>query len=518
MKRLLKSIIVWLMICVIVTANLLLAEAKTVLTVNQTEEYINTISKQQMSTYPNPKFGTGGGEWTVMSLARYGSITEEYVNVYKNNLEATLKKYKGVLSDRKYTEYSRVVIALTAIGENAESFSGYNLVEPLFDLEKVKLQGLNGVAYALIAIGSGGYSNPKDEAGETITDRLVDEILQEQFSGGGWSLSGDNADTDLTAICIQALAPYMEDKKVKKAVNEGLEVLSKLQCDSGGFATMGTETCESTAQVLVAMTEAGVSIEDDRFVKSGKTVLDGLLAYYKGSGFSHLPGSGKNAVATDQATYALVSYYRSISGMNRLYDMSDGLVYKKIEDDVGEEIKTGIEEATKKQTVTNTEQKDIESAGNEQQIKEKNDKKTNSSGKKKNKTSEKKDDKKDINIEETDTTEESYSVSESESIEKEINTNDIDKETEGKLVDLEDSAEVNSKEEENEAETKNTLENETTKDTIEETGNKGKQIRLFSALLVIFTCAACGFGIWKKNRLLNRGKSAYERIDTNHEG
>lgn len=494
MKKFLNSITVWFMVCIIVLSNLIFAEAKTVLTVKQTEEYINIISKQQMSTYPNPKFGTTGGEWSIMFLARYGSITEEYVELYKKNLGESLNKCKGVLSDKKYTEYARVVIALTSIGENAESFKGYNLVKPLYDIDKVRLQGINGVAYALIAISTGNYSNPKDETGKTVTDILVEEILQAQLEDGGWCLSGNRADTDLTAICIQALIPYMENKKIKKAVEMAFDRLSELQCESGGFATMGTETCESTAQVLVALAEAGVSIEDKRFVKNGNTILDGLLVYYKNKGFSHLSGMGKNIVATEQAAYALVSYYRSVSGMNRLYDMRDGLVYKKIEDSVKENSKVSIEEHTKNQIVIKENQNVDNCIENEQQANVNNDKKTNSKSKKnKCKTNRKNVNKNNINTEESDFVEESVSVSEKENIyetEKIVEQNNKENNTEDNLK---TNVEIDSKKD-NVTQT----EKQCDKEKMRQTDNEGNPRRIKEALLALTVGAICGCWIYIK--------------------
>lgn len=333
-RKIITAVIIMSMLFMVVSEGNCV-KAGTVLNPSQTENYLNNISKYQMSANSNPGYGSTGGEWTVMSLARYGSINKAYIEKYKENLKKALDNCNGVLSTRKYTEYSRVVIALTAIGENPANFEGYDLLSPLYDYNKVALQGANGIVYGLIALDCGNYSVPvKDGSEKTSREKMIDTILRVQLEDGGWSYSGKDSDADMTAMVIQALAPHMKDNnKIKKAVQEGFEVLSSLQKSSGAFSTAGEETCESTAQVLTAMCEAGVSVTDERFVKNNHTVLDALLSYYKDGAFSHIKGGEKNAMSTDQAMYALVAYDRSISNKNRLYDMTDGLVLKNTEEE-----------------------------------------------------------------------------------------------------------------------------------------------------------------------------------------
>ncbi len=61
---------------------------------------------------------------------------------------------------KKYTEYSRVIIALTSIGKDPKNVGGYNLLLPLGDFEKTTWQGINGAIWALIALDCGQYDMP----------------------------------------------------------------------------------------------------------------------------------------------------------------------------------------------------------------------------------------------------------------------------------------------------------------------------------------------------------------------
>lgn len=324
MKRLLNKLIYIILVCTMAVSLCINAKANTVYNSEQVEKYLDDVTKHQMSVHSNPGYGSIGGEWTVMSVARYKKIDSKYANTYISNLKKTLDECQGVLSERKYTEYSRVIIALTALGENPENFYGYNLLSNLSEYDKITLQGINGAIYALIALDCGDYSIPKSNGKNgTTREKLIKVILDNELSDGGWSITGNNADADVTAMAIQSLVPHKKDEKVKKAIDKALDRLSDMQNESGAYETAGAETCESTAQVLTALSEAGVKVSDKRFVKNNNTILDGLMSFYGNSGFSHTKNGKINSMATDQGMYALVSYYRNITGKNRLYDMKD---------------------------------------------------------------------------------------------------------------------------------------------------------------------------------------------------
>ena len=96
----------------------------------------------------------------------------------------------GELSDKKFSEYSRVILALTAIGKDPADVGGYDLLAKLADMDKVTYQGLNGAIFALIALDSAGYEVPAaaEGANQTSREALVAYILDKQLSDGGWAL------------------------------------------------------------------------------------------------------------------------------------------------------------------------------------------------------------------------------------------------------------------------------------------------------------------------------------------
>lgn len=279
-------------------------------------QYIN-------SAVPSPGVSSIGGEWAVIALARSGAENQQnFFDKYYDSLVKKLTDKNGVLHDRKYTEYSRAVLAVTAIGKNAENVSGYNLITTLCDFDNTVWQGINGAIWALIALDSGNYAVGNTE----IREKYIEKIISEQNSDGGWSLGEtDASDTDLTAMALTALAKYKNDEKISTAVISALDFLSNSQNENGGFSTYGTETSESVSQVIIALCALKIPQNDARFVKNGKTAYDNLMTYYDGNGgFYHdADKSGSNQMASEQAFCALVSLKRFNENLCSVYDMTD---------------------------------------------------------------------------------------------------------------------------------------------------------------------------------------------------
>lgn len=295
------------------------------------EAYKDTGDAQALKT---PGTGSIEGEWLMLGLARAEhTITTDNRTTYLDAVRSYINaRYRdGKLYDAGFkttvsTDNSRIILALTALGEDPQTFvTGKDLLKGYSDFDWVKKQGINGTIWALIALDSNQYEIP---TGTTTRDKLISDILDNQTTNGGWATSGDVADADMTAMAIQALAPYYSRANVKTAVNKALNLLSKTQNNETGayYNSYNELSVESTAQVIVALTSLGINpTKDDRFItNSGLTLLDGLMNFYNGSGeFKHTVNGQGNPMATEQSYYALVSYYRHLDGKTTLYDMSD---------------------------------------------------------------------------------------------------------------------------------------------------------------------------------------------------
>ena len=313
------------LLCILLLLSLLLSLTACGKQANQLEKTAGYLQAQIAA----PGTGSVGGDWLIFGLARSGvKVPQKYFDAYYENVEAAVREKNGVLSDRKYTEYSRTVLALTAIGKNPVDVAGFDLLKPLADFEQVTKQGINGTIFALLAMDSGKYEIPEnpDAAVQSTRQMYVDELLARELPDGGWTLTGGEPDVDITAMTLQALAKYRDQADVTAAVERGLAVLSSLQEPDGGYVSWGSSNSESVAQVLVALTELGVPLDDERFTKNGITVEDALLRFAQENGaFVHVrDGSGgDDGMATEQAFYALAAIHRAETGETTLYDMTD---------------------------------------------------------------------------------------------------------------------------------------------------------------------------------------------------
>lgn len=291
----------------------------------QEESGLQKIADWMRSEIPEPGFGSVGGEWLAMGLARSEMEgMEEYLLGYGERVAAHTAEQGGILHNRKYTEYSRTILAWTAIGRDATDVGGFNLLMPLADFEQTVFQGLNGPIYALIALDCGGYEIPENISDNTqaTRDMYVDYIVNAESPDGGWSMAGGPAEIDITAMALQALAKYQDRPDVAAAVERGLELLSQQQNVNGGFSDGNGETSEAISQTIVALTELGISLDDSRFVKNGNTLKDALLRFQMENGsFRHIMEGDTDLLSTEQAFYALVALERMEQGKTSLYSM-----------------------------------------------------------------------------------------------------------------------------------------------------------------------------------------------------
>lgn len=320
------------------------ADADTTKIYEQTGKYLNGLG--------TPGVGSTGGEWLTIGLSRADyDVSDEWSEGYYANavdyVKKEIDKDTGRLHRVKSTDNSRLILALTATGRDVTDVGGYNLLTALADLDYLQKQGNNGPIWALIALDSHDYEIPEvqTEGTQATRENIIDTILKGRNSDGGWSLNkteSGSSDVDMTAMAIQALAPYYKDEshskhaEVKAAVDKALALLSDMQKKTGGFDSWGTVNAESCAQVLTALTSLGINPEkDERFIKGDYSVIDALLSFaVDDKGFQHVAGGGLDGMATEQAYYALASYYRLLDGKTSLYDMSDVKIGEAYEPDV----------------------------------------------------------------------------------------------------------------------------------------------------------------------------------------
>lgn len=283
---------------------------------------------QALAAANDPTVSEVGGEWLVLGLARSGrEVPEGY---YENVLAYVAENIneKGQLHARKSTDNARLILALTAAGYDVTDVGGHNLLLGLSDYDYTVWQGINAAVFALIAYDTGAYEIPTvyDGGVQNSREKLIAYILDAQLEDGGWTLWGNNADTDLTAMAVQSLAPYYDtNADVKAAVDKALAKLSGMQNAVGGFGSVDGSSTESCAQVIVALTALGIDPEKDaRFIKNGRSAVDAMCDFYVEDGsFKHIASGKSDLMATEQAYYALTAYARFLDEETSLYDMTD---------------------------------------------------------------------------------------------------------------------------------------------------------------------------------------------------
>lgn len=309
------------------------------------EDYLRNVLAYVKKEAPNPSYGYGesvGTEWAILAEARGNVNATVWYDTYLSNTAAAVAALNGNLDQSptqiKRTEYSRLILALTALGEDATEFTGsngrvYNLVSPLFDKTssgtyRVSEQGNNGTAFALIALDSGSYY--KDATGNAAREAWIKTLHTNQHSNGAWNIDGDHPgdNVDTTAMVVQALAPYYaSNTDAKDAVDKAVGWLSAQYQLRGDYGSS-----ESAAQVIVALSALGDAKTYSRFQYNGISVLSNFLSYADETtgGFLHVkvdPSTGGagtvNQMSSEQAAYTLVAYDRYVNGSKRLYDMSD---------------------------------------------------------------------------------------------------------------------------------------------------------------------------------------------------
>ncbi|MGN0649636.1 MAG: DUF4430 domain-containing protein [Oscillospiraceae bacterium] len=237
----------------------------------------------------------GDADWYAFCRARlYGaqSDSEEF-------LASACDKAQQLLDSEGFippTDLQRTSLLLSAFGEENTQL----LDKAVFFNDSLDRQGLNAYIWALIA--AQGADIPENAI--NTPDSLIDRLLAAQLSDGGFNLIGEGADTDITAAVIYALAPYSDRAEVKSALTAAEAALTAMQCESGGFMSMGVENCESAAQAVIAFTAIGCGENDERVSRA----ISALTAYRQtDGGFSHLIGGSSNAISTAQALEAFAA-------------------------------------------------------------------------------------------------------------------------------------------------------------------------------------------------------------------
>ena len=251
---------------------------------------INVNAKSEDLNY------SSSNDWLVL---KYYKENHDFNKIY---YIAQIKEHLRTLETDKMTEYHRLTFASIACGLDPRVISiddkEYNLLRiGVFDTTEnlLEKQGLNSLIFSLLAIDSMRFPDYNIENYYRRSD-IVQAILSKELKAGGFAYIGTVPDPDITSMTLLALSKYQNDLteyrvyskrenkivnvRVKDVIDTALDTLGSLQGEDGDFASFGSYNCESTSQVLLALSSLGVDpLQDTRFIKNENTVLDGLNKY-----------------------------------------------------------------------------------------------------------------------------------------------------------------------------------------------------------------------------------------------
>lgn len=240
------------------------------------------------STLP-AEIGNTTPDWYIIALSQCGYDLSAY--------SGALQQYLASNTVSSGSTRERMALAIAACEPNPPE-----ICASLLD-ESAGTQGIMSWIFAL-HLRSNGI--PSDMY--TVSD-IADTLTGMQSPDGGWSLQGTRGDADITAMTLQALAPYAGIDSVSAAIASGIAFLSDAQLPDGSYQSYGTPNAESTAQVWIALAALGIDpLTDDRFIKNGCTIPDGLMQFRIAEGqYAHTVDGTYNAMATAQTFLALTA-------------------------------------------------------------------------------------------------------------------------------------------------------------------------------------------------------------------
>ena len=274
--------------------------------------------------------GSSVSDWTALAMACAG-IADDYAG-YLARLQAYVDRQyaeNGGLHAVKATEYHRIALTAAALGGDPAAFgakpdgTAIDLVaDGAYNWQGDDLggQGLNGWIFALLTIDAVGAEVPADA--RYSRQDMLDAIVSAQLPEGGFSLGGGAMDVDITAMALQALAPYRE--QYQEVIDAALNALSAAQTVTGGFESWGAQSSESCAQVILALTALDIDpTADERFQKNQRNVAEALMDFrLSDGGFAHEKDGPLDAMACEQAMQALTAMELRQQGEGRFFDLT----------------------------------------------------------------------------------------------------------------------------------------------------------------------------------------------------
>ena len=174
----------------------------------------------------------GTSDWYVMSKLRSGqTVSDTNKEKYYQSAATTVKGWSAAQAP---TDIARVALTLSAMGKDITDVDGVNLAAMIYNHETLGDYS-NGLIWGLLALDATAQDIPADA--KWSRDSMIDALLtfQNQENGGFCWVGTTWTDVDMTAMAVQALAPYVKDAKVNASVEKALAFMKDNMDEEYGF-------------------------------------------------------------------------------------------------------------------------------------------------------------------------------------------------------------------------------------------------------------------------------------------
>ncbi len=256
-------------------------------------------------------------DWAAFAVRRSGE--EGYANYPKYIKKVVQQGVDGM----GLNTLARIALVATEYSD-FKTLDGADVFQAIAQCNLSKETMTGAVTYALLALDFAEYDAPEQK------QALLDRLLDAQHADGGYNymLKADpansyslDADTDSTAMALNALAPYREQPRVKQAVEDALAFIQSKQLPSGGFGDWG-ESPDSVAQVIIALCSLGIDPVSAPYVKQ-QDMISILLNYKNEDGGTKGWSGSSDAMSSYQTLCALAAYTRFLDGRPALFTGPD---------------------------------------------------------------------------------------------------------------------------------------------------------------------------------------------------
>jgi hypothetical protein len=245
--------------------------------------------------------------WAVMAIAAAG----ENPHTWQDGSNPSIVDYLAANASTaaSTTDYSRIILAIAAAGEDPTTFGSINFLSLLQDAYTGNQIGdtslLNDDFWGVMALVAAG-----DPSSATIIQDSVNFILANQnATDGGWSWGiGQDSDVDDTAAAIMALIAAGEPAS-STAITNGIAYIKNTQMANGGFESWGSTNSGTDSWGICGIAAAGEDPTSAGWKStSDKDPVDDLLTFQNTDGsFDWTEATPSNmALMTSYAINALL--------------------------------------------------------------------------------------------------------------------------------------------------------------------------------------------------------------------